>query len=382
MIKAKKLITLLASTFISINAYAETAAPTPDPVATLIEQSISQFAEKNKIPGVAVELYADGKLYEYYTGYADRDTKDPVIKKTIFEIGSISKVMTSILLAQEVDWAKMALSDSVTKYVKDLPESFNEIKLLELATNTSGLPLNLPASVKTPDEMKKYFTTWTGESGEQWAYSNVGAGLLGLALEGSTERGYDDLYRRHILNPLGMVIGVTVPSSLSKYYAQGYDVNGNQAAHVDAGLIPAAGAVKSSASDMQKFLSAAIGLPGTPPRVFYPVRLTQSVFVKFKGDYQGLGWQIHRLESSDVSSLLNVSDAPDLGPVSVQEVYARPVYNGDALMDKTGMTKGFRAYIAVIPNKKSGIVILANKNVPNSAIVKTAREILFKTAKV
>lgn len=386
MIKAKKLITILASTLISMSVNAETISPKPeiDPTTVWVEQAISQFAEKNKIPGVAVELYVDGKLYEHYTGYANRETKDPVIKKTIFEIGSLSKVMTSVLLAQEVDWAKMALTDPVTKYVKDLPESFNKIKLQELATYTSGLPLNLPASVKTPEEIKQYFTSLTDdvEPGEQWIYSNVGVGLLGSALESSTERNFDDLYRRHILNPLGMVIGVTVPSSLTKYYAQGYSANGESAAHIDSGLFPAAGAVKASASDMQKFLSAAIGLPGTPPRVFYPMRLTQSVFVKMNGDYQGLGWQIHKLESRDISGLLNVSNARDLGPIDVQEIYTRPVYNGDALIDKTGATKGFRAYIAVIPNKKSGIVILVNKDVPNSAIVKTAREILFKAAKL
>lgn len=380
-----KLLSTLILSLLSLSLYAETApAPQVDPTDKLLQHSIAAFAEKNKIPGIAVELYVDGKLYEHYTGYADKESKEPVIRKTIFELGSISKVMTSLLLAQEVDWAKMSLNDPVTKYVKDLPESFNKIRLQDLATHTSSLPFDAPADITTKDELIQRLPKWTADSepGEQWTYSNLGTGMLGYALESGTERDYDDLYRRHILNPLGMVNGVTVPKTLTKYYAQGYDAKGNPAAHDAPGLFPASGGVKASASDMQKFLSAAIGLPGTPPRVFYPMRLTESVFAKMNGDYQGLAWQIHRIESRDIAGLLNVTARPEMGPIDVQEVYTRPVYNGDALIDKTGTTKGFRAYIAVIPNKKSGIVILANKNVPNSEIVKTAREILFKATKL
>jgi beta-lactamase class C len=407
MIKAKKILSAFAFTIISMNVYAEavstkavsaktvstkavsdTSASAPaveaDPTTKLLQQAVSAFMEKNKIPGVAVELYANGKLYEQYSGYADLEKKEPVIRKTIFELGSVSKIMTSVLFAQEIDWAKMSFNDPVSKYVKGLPEIFNKVKLQELATDTSGLPFNTPGDITTQDGMKENLSKWTpdAEPGEQWIYSNVGIGILGYALEASTERDYDDLYRRHILNPLRMVTGVNVPPALIKYYAQGYDANGNPAAHYTPGMYPAAVGVKASASDMEKFLSAAIGLPGTPPRVFYPMRMTQSVYVKMNDDYQGLGWQIHRLEDGDAYGLLRVSDKQDMGPIDVQEVYSRPVYNGDALIDKTGTTKGFRAYIAVLPNKKSGIVILANKNVPNSAIVKTGREILFKVAKV
>lgn len=389
MIKAIKLISTLALTLISINVYAEAvsappAAPVSDSTDKLLQQSIASLVEKNKIPGVAVELYVDGKLYEHYTGYADKETKEPIIRKTIFELGSISKVMTSVLFAQEIDWAKMSLNDPVSKYVKGLPETFNKVRLQDLATHTSGLPFNPPGEIGTQDELKEYLSKWSpdAEPGEQWIYSNIGTGVLGYALESSTERGYDDLYRRHILNPLKMVNGVVIPKALTKYYAQGYDANGNPAEHFNPTLFPAAAGVKASAADMQKFLSAAIGLPGTPPRVFYPIRMTESVYVKMNGDYQGLAWQIHRIEGNDIRDLLNVSDKIDMGPIDVQEIYARPVYNGDALIDKTGATKGFRSYIAVIPNKKSGIVILANKNIPNSAIVKTAREILFKVTKL
>jgi len=374
-----KVIILLILSLISLPIYAEDIQDS-DTAARLVQQSMTTLIQKNAIPGAAVLLYVNGKPIEQYYGHAGQ--KEPVFRKTIFEIGSISKVMTSILFAQEIDWAKMSLNDPVTKYVKDLPATFNKMTLQDLATHTSGLPFNPPRNITTQDELKQYFSKWSPRDNayDQWRNSNVGMGLLGYALESSTESDFNDLYRRHILNPLKMVNGVTVPKTLTKYYAEGYDANDNPIPHAHLGLFPAAVGIKASASDMQRFLSAAIGLPGTPPRVFYPMRLTQSMFVRMNDNqYQGLAWQIHSIKDvADISRLLRASDLSDSELINVQEVYQRPVYSGSVLVDKTGATNGFRAYIAVIPNKKSGIVILVNKNVPASAIVKTAREILFK----
>jgi beta-lactamase class C len=376
-----KLIFIWILSMLTFCAYAEESS---DSITPLVQHKINALMTKYTIPGVAVELYVDGSLHEYYYGYADLETKDPIIRKTIFEIGSISKIMTSLLFAQEIDWAKMALNDPISKYIKGLPDGFNKIKLQDLATHTSGLPVNTPTDITTQDDLRQYLSTISLETnpGGEWKYSNFGMGMLGYALEMSTESEFDDLYRRHVLNPLKMVTGVSIPKNLVKYYAQGYTKNGDVAPHSTAGLFPAAAGVKASAADMQRFLSAAIGLPGTPPRVFYPMRLTESVFVKMGDDFQGLAWQIHPIEKSDIINLLHVSDVSDFGPIDVQEIFTRPIYNGNALIDKTGATPGFRAYIAVIPNKKSGIVLLANKNVPNSAIVKTAREILFNVTKL
>ena len=345
-----------------------------------VDQKLASVMDKNTIPGVAVELYVDGDLHEYFYGYANKETKDPVTKKTIFELGSLSKIMTSLLFAQEIDWAKMALTDPLGKYIKEISPSIDKIKLQDLATHTSGLPFNLPNEIIQQHELKTYLRDdhVSSPAGSIWRYSNFGMGLLGIALENSTERSFDDLYRRHILNPLQMVVGVIVQPALEKYYAQGYDDRGEKTAHVQTLLFPGSASLKASASDMQKFLSAAIGLQGTPPRVFYPMRLTQSVFLKITEDkYQGLAWQIHPLENIGINSLSTISYENNLGSMHVNQIYEHPLYNGNALIDKTGSTNGFHAYIAVIPSKKSGIVILANKNISNNEIVKTARAILL-----
>jgi beta-lactamase class C len=368
----KKLIFLIASIF-AINVYADESSHD-----VYVQKKITAMMAAYQVPGVAVELYTNGQLSEYYFGYANVETKDPIVKKTIFELGSISKVMTSLLFAQELDWNKMSLTDTVSKYLKTLPKQFDQVTLVELATHTAGLPFTYPHRIEDLEGLNQYLNEIDPEPGQKWAYSNLGMGILGAALAQSTERDFDDLYHRHILNPLQMVNGVNVPAALTKYYAQGYDVRGNTAAQVTPGLLPAATAIKASASDMQKFLSAAIGLPGTPPRVFYPMRMTQSVYAKVGNSYQGLGWQIHKIDNKkDITALLQRSDNLGVGPLGVQITPERAVFNGNNLIDNTGITAGFSAYIAVLPNKKSGIVILMNKQVPDRVIVQTAREILF-----
>ena len=342
MIKILRTILLFACLISNLHAQ---PADVVDPLNKKLQQSLSSLTQKNNIKGAVILLYANGKLYEEYYGYADDNKDNPVIRKTIFEIGSISKIMTSLLFAQEYDWAKMALNDPVTKYVKGLPRAYDKITMQDLATGR---------------------------------YSNAGMDLLGEALAASTESDYGDLYRRHIMNPLLMVNGATVPKSLAKYYAQGYDRAGKAVSPVGEGFYASSYGIKASVADMQKFLSAAIGLPGTPPRVFYPMRLTQSMFIKKNDEFQGLAWQIHPIRNNkDINRLLTIADHPNKSPVIIQEILQRPVYSDNVMMDKTGMTDGFSAYIAVIPAKKSGIVILANKNIPDHVTVKLAREILL-----
>lgn len=361
------------------------AANISDINAEAIKQSITAFMRENKVSGVAVELYLEGQPHSYYFGYADKSKKIPVNKYTIFEIGSISKIMTSILLAQQVDAANVRLNDSLKKFIDELPLNYEPITLRDLATHTSGLPFNAPKTIKKRAELEKYLASWspTDEPGEQWIYSNFGVGMLGYALEVATHKNFNQLYRSRILSPLGMQpIALVVPKQFKINYAQGYDYHGNPIKKSKLGLFPAAYGLKASAFDMQRFLSAAIGLPGTPAQIFYPMRLTQSGFVQLPNKMQGLAWQIHPINSDNISNLLNEPNAVDLSPIAIAESYNKPKFNGDALIDKTGGTNGFRAYIAVIPNKKSGIVILANKALANNTIVNTGREILFKLTKI
>lgn len=359
--------------FISGFVSAETSTKPVDPYAALVGRSMAALMAKNNIPGAAVTLYVHGKPYSYQFGYVNNDKKYHVTKYTIFEIGSLTKIMTSLLFTQEIDYARMALTDSILKYIPDLPASkFKNINMQSLATHTSGLPFSLPYHVRSGDDLDNFFARWQPQyaPGREWMYSNTGMGLLGIALENATQMQLNELYVRHILNPLRMQpIGLVVPPKLKIFMAQGYDTNDKPVPHVDLGIFPAAYGVKLSASDMEKFLGAAIGLPGTPERVLYPMLMTEQAFVKLPDIQQGLAWHISPLPAANFS---------ELEPARVDRVIDRPTYTPRVLIEQTGTTQGFKSYMAVIPYKKSGISILTNKSVANSAIVNAARNILLR----
>lgn len=373
----KKLFCFSFSVLIFNSSFVHAENKSPD---AMIQKSIQPLLAEYKIPGLAIELYINGKLHEYYFGVSNKETKEPITQKTIFELGTLSHLMTNLLFAQEIDWAKMQLKDSIKIYLKDYADKINDVTLQDLSTYTSGLPYQLSVDFNNRDEVKDYLMNRVTplESSDQWQYSHLNVALLGLALEASTEKTFSKLYYRHIMLPLAMVNGVEIPTVLLKYYAQGYAANGEPVGPISDEVFPAVMGIKASASDMQKFLAAAIGLPGTPTRILYPMRMTQSVYLKFGNESQGLGWQIHPSMKQKTYGLRNnVSKQFNTGPINIDEIYSQPTYDGDALIDKAGVSPGFSSYIAVLPNKHAGIVMLANKNVPNNAMMKTARTILL-----
>jgi beta-lactamase class C len=370
-----KRLFLCIAMMVAVPAYAQSADE-------VVNNVMHEYMQKHEVPGMAVIVYTDGKPSAYYFGYADLETKKPITKDTIFELGSLTKLMTTLLLAQEVDFARMKLTDPVNKYIPTLPASFSTLTMRSLATHTSALPFKLPADVKTRVEWEEnYAVNWKPASApdKNYTYSNVGIGLIGQAIQTVTHESLDMLYRKKILLPLGMQpIGINVPEKLKVNYAKGYNIQGAPLGPDTLGLFPAAGDMKASAEDMGKFLSAAIGLPNTPEGIFYPMRMTQTAYLDVDGTAQGLAWQIHALTPETKKILLTGDDLLGLETLPVNAVFADPVFKGSDLIDKTGSTNGFRAYIAVMPNKKSGIVVLTNRNVPGSAFVLAAREILFK----
>jgi beta-lactamase class C len=384
MIKFSKIAFVTLLSLLTVTSLA--AIPNPKKSNEEIVTKVAQeLMKQNNIPGMAVEVFANGKPHSYYFGFANPAKKTPVTSQTIFEIGSVSKLITNLVLAEQIDVNKMRLKDPIKKYVKDLPGTFDDITLQDLATHTAGLSLNVPDSVKTYADLKKYLNTWTPADApkEAWTYSNFGVGLLGYALQNAEHKNNpDQLFQHKVLQPLGMrSTTFSVAGRMRKFYAQGFDAKGNAVKSMPVGLFPSAGGLKSSPEDMRQFLKAAIGLSGTPINILYPMRMTQSGYVKLPDSLQGLGWQIHMM-NDDAAALLNPSHIADVGSLEVDEIYDKPNFNGNALIDKTGGTNGFRTYIALIPNKHSGVVILANKFIPNEQIVSAGRKILFQLAKV
>jgi len=130
---------------------------------------------------------------------------------------------------------------------------------------------------------------------------------------------------------------------------------------------------------MSYVLNLAAGLPSQSKKLQEAMRTTQTPQFDVEGKQQGLIWQIHSLKNKN---LLNEPKNVVLGPLNIKPISkSQQIYDPNKLMDKTGATDGFKAYIAVIPETKTGIVILLNKYIPNGAIVNLGRKIILEELK-
>jgi len=240
-------------------------------------------------------------------GRLSRDGAKSISPDTIFEIGSISKVVTSLLLAQLVLDGRVTLDDPAQNYMPDgihLPtKNGRAITLFDLASHYSGLPSVPPEILKAPienpyanygrKELAQFLMSYQlpRAPGEAFEYSNTGVALLGLALERITGERYEDLARSRVFVPLGMTeTWAVVPTSERHRFAAGYDINGDPAAHWDLGLFLPAGGWHSTARDMARFVEAASDVRKSPLSAAFSLMLARTRATDTDDVRVGLGW--------------------------------------------------------------------------------------------
>ena len=261
---------------------------------------------------------------------------------TIFEIGSISKVFTSLLLADMVDRNEVALDDPADKYLPEhvkMPErSGKSITLLDLATHSSGLP-RLPGNLTPQDAANPYASysvddlyqflsgyTLPRDPGSEVEYSNLGPGLLGHLLARHSDTEYESLIRRRITQPLNMRdTGITLSPSMKQRMATGHNAFLAPVANWDFPTLAGAGALRSSANDMLTFLEAFLGYKESPlaPAMKAMLDVRRPIGnTKFK---IGMGWGV-------------------FGAVAWHD----------------GGTGGFRSFVGCDQKARTGVVVLSN----------------------
>ncbi len=229
----------------------------------------------------------------------------------IFEIGSISKVFTTTLLAEMAVRGELGLDDPIRKYLPDSVRApaweGREISLRDLATATSGLP-RLPTNFDPADPADPYadYTVadlyaflsgyaLTRAPGAAYEYSNLGMGLLGHLLERSAGKPYEALVTERILAPLGMRdTWLTVPPGARARFAQGHDGDLTPVPAWTFDVIAPAGGWRSTAADMVRFAAAAARPPAGPlgealRLAMAPERPTGSPNLSV-----GLGWHVRQ----------------------------------------------------------------------------------------
>jgi len=199
---------------------------------------------------------------------------------TVYEIGSITKTFTATLLANAVLSGRLALDTPVGQLLPDFTipsRGTKEITLGDIATQHSGLPRLppdfMPADPENPyadydaAKLKKSLADYKlpRDPGAAYEYSNLGFGLLGFALAQSAHLSYGELVDREILKPLGMTMsGIALTDAMRAHLAPGHDDQGKPAKNWDLDALAGAGAIRSSANDMLRYLRANMGIDSSP----------------------------------------------------------------------------------------------------------------------
>ena len=233
--------------------------------------------EQKRSVGIVVGVAEAGERRIVGHGQLATDSPTGVNGDTVFEIGSITKAFTAILLADLVGEGAVELETPVQRLLGPdvtMPtRNGAEITLLHLATHSSGLP-RLPSNMRPGNAANPYADYTVAQLhgflsshelerdvGEAVEYSNLGAGLLGHALALSQETDYETLVSDRLLEPLGMSdTSITLSPSQQERLAVGHSVQLRPVANWDLPTLAGAGALRSTVNDMLTFVEANLGL--------------------------------------------------------------------------------------------------------------------------
>ncbi|MGI4742779.1 MAG: serine hydrolase [Janthinobacterium lividum] len=331
-----------------------TLAHRPSAAALTIQQLGAAFAQEKPHVGLSIGIIQDGRTYFYNFGTTVKDRQQLPTAQTRYEIASISKTFTSLLLAQAVVEGKVQLTDDIRRY---LPGSYpnlafqgHPIRLVDLASTTSGLPDNLPESSQVvqgapPDSIpfrllrstQGYTTarlyaylhtiTLTTRPGAAPQHSNVAAYLLGCLLENVYHRPYAQLLRQHLERPLGLPDGLA-----SAGVATGYNERGLAMPLLgDASPTQVAAGLKYGTADLLKYLHYQLTEQDAAVRLSH-----QAAWGSLADQAIGLNWNLDQTVDSQ------------------RRLWA------------SGGAFGAASYCEFYPGLRLGLVLLANESDPST----------------
>lgn len=317
------------------------AAPViPDRVRNVIRQRVDIGYNIGVVVGL---INADGRVYFSSGSTALGQTNAPDAR-TLFEIGSITKVFTTTLLADAVQRGEVRLTDPVQSLLPAevrVPAGVERgIQLEDLATQRSGLPNNPtnlcpsfyePFACYSTGRLYEFLNghTLAHAPGSQWEYSNLGVGLLGHALAQRAGTSWEALLKARVLEPLGLTnTAIHFPSEASSRLAQSHSGVLVRPPFEMPGL-EGAGALRSCAEDLLNFLAYEMELlPSSLAPALRDTRTRRGATIYPAIDI-GLGWWLWNL-------------------------------SGGVVVQHGGETPGQTAVIAFQPEKKLGVVVLSN----------------------
>ncbi|TWG81020.1 beta-lactamase class C [Cupriavidus gilardii J11] len=347
---------------------------------TIVDTVVRPVIARYGVPGMAVGVVWKGQRHFYNYGVLSRDGGRPVTSDTLFEIGSVSKTFTATLAAYASETGKLSFGDPVARHLPELHGSaVGKATVLDLATHTTGLPLQVPDDIATMPAYWQYLKRWQPPHplGSHRVYSNNGIGVLGLVAASSLGESFQAAVTRTVLEPIGLKhTYYRVPPERNADYAQGHTSRDVPIRMRGDLLWQEAYGIKSSSADLLRFVEAnmhGIPLEATLQRA---VDATHTAYFRTGAMGQALVWERYRYPAT-LQALLEGNEAV---------LKARPVTRlappeqGDAgaWLHKTGSTNGFAAYALFVSQQKIGLVLLANKNFPLDERVRMGYEIVTR----
>lgn len=341
MIVYKHLIVLFFALMLASNTHAQNGAPKL--ISDDLRQSVSQAVTGGTYPSLVVVI-TDGKSNDVAAFGKVSDGQD-ASATTLYEIGSLSKTFTALLLADAVTRGEVSLDDPVQKFLPTYTfpkHDEHAITLLDLATQSSGLP-RLPSNL-FPKDARDPYAAYTEKDlqtflashrlayvpGEHYEYSNLGFGILGEALAHRAGSLYGKLVADRIATPLHLVDTVATPSAAQNArLAGGHDGDGKPTPPWNLGVFAGAGALKSTANDLTAYVRALMN----PARTSMKEALQLVTKTQRPTDdaqrHIALGWQIERRGDTEI------------------------VWHN-------GMTGGYASFAGFTRDGKRGVVVLTN----------------------
>ncbi|HZE58448.1 MAG TPA: class C beta-lactamase [Chthoniobacterales bacterium] len=346
-----------------------------------VEEAVRPVMKKFALPSMAVGVVLNGETYVFNYGVTSKATGKPVDNDTLFEIGSVSKTFTATVASYAQVNGQLLLSDSVTKYLPVLHGSaFDNLTLLYLGTHMSGgLPLQVPDEVKNDEQLMEYFKKWkpTYTPGTYRTYSNPSIGLLGLITARSMKEDFAALMEGKLFPALGLKNSyINVPSAQMDHYAQGYTDKDEPIRMTPGVLGEEAYGVRTTAGDMARFVAANMKLVSLDARWQRAITDTHIGYYRIGAMTQDLIWEQYSCPAASKELLWGNSAEVSYKANAAEKIDPPSPPTDDVLINKTGSTNGFGTYVAFVPAKKTGVVLLANKRYPNDARVILIQEIL------
>lgn len=321
-------------------AHAECAGLIPEST----KAQVRQYVDQGLNAGIVVGIVAPCGREVYAYGETALSGGQAVDENTVFEIGSIGKTFTALLLADMVQRNEVSFDDPIEQFLPDsvTVPTYNgqSITLIDLATHSSGLPA-IPDNLAPADEYNPYadYTVeqmyealaqieLTRDIGSQYEYSNLGMGLLGHVLSLQSSMSYEELVVARIADELGMPdTRVTLTPGMQDRLATGYREE-EPFPLWDNPTLAGAGALRSTVQDMLTFLAANVGLHES--RLYEAMQLThESHYLVNESMRVGLAWHIRT--------------------------------EGDLqIVEHHGATGGYWSFAGFVKDKQTGVVVLTN----------------------